>query len=55
MTENQLNAPFVGWSDDVDAAFFRITAAIFTPSFTEGASALLGSFDVEEPLSRQPS
>jgi len=51
MSENQLNAasPVVAWSDDVDVAFFRITAAIFTPRFTDGASALLGSFDPEQP------
>ena len=49
MSENQLNgtAPVVVWSDDIDAAFFRITAAVFSPRFTEGASALLGSFDSE--------
>jgi hypothetical protein len=49
MSENQLSAtaPVIAWSDDVDAAFFRITAAIFSRSFTDGASALLGSFDPE--------
>ena len=49
MSENQLNAtaPVVAWSDDIDSVFFRITAAIFSPRFTDGASALLGSFDSE--------
>jgi hypothetical protein len=48
MSENQLNgtAPVVAWSDELDA-FFRITAAVFSPSFAEGASALLRSFDTE--------
>jgi hypothetical protein len=49
MSENQPNAtaPVIAWSDDVDTAFFRITAAIFTRRFTDGASALLGTFDVD--------
>lgn len=48
MSENQPNATTsVAWSEDVDAAFFRMTAALFTRRFTDGASALLGSFDSE--------
>jgi hypothetical protein len=48
MSENQPNATApVAWSDDVDAAFFRITAAVFSPRFTDGAGALLASFDPE--------
>lgn len=51
MSENQLNAtaPVVAWSDDVDSVFFRITASVFSPRFTDGASVLLGSFDPEWP------
>lgn len=49
MSENQSTAtlPVLAWSDDVDTAFFRITAALFSRRFTDGASALLGSFDPE--------
>ncbi|MGB8652082.1 MAG: hypothetical protein WCD35_15635 [Mycobacteriales bacterium] len=49
MSESQLNVPtpVIAWNDDVDSAFFRITAVIFSPRFTEGASALLGSFDAD--------
>lgn len=35
------------WSDDVDGVFFRVTAAIFSPAFTLGASVLLASYDGE--------
>lgn len=49
MTENQSNAttPVLAWSDDVDTAFFRIVATVFPRCFTDGATALLGSFDAE--------
>ena len=49
MSENPLNAtaPVLAWSDEADSAFFRITAAIFSRRFTDGASALLGTFDPE--------
>ena len=33
------------WDDDRDTAFFKITASLFSPSFTYGASVLLASYD----------
>jgi hypothetical protein len=33
------------WDSERDVAFFRVTAAMFTPSFCYGASALLASYD----------
>ena len=33
------------WDDDRDTAFFRITASLFSPEFTYGASVLLASYD----------
>ena len=33
------------WDDDRDTAFFRITASLFSPEFTFGASVLLASYD----------
>ena len=33
------------WDDDRDTAFFRITASLFFPGFTFGASVLLASSD----------
>jgi hypothetical protein len=49
MSENQTRTatPVLAWSEDVDAAFFRLVATVFSRCFTDGATALLGSFDVE--------
>lgn len=33
------------WDNDRDTAFFRITASLFSPEFTLGASVLLASYD----------
>ena len=35
------------WTDERDEPFFRITAALFSPEFTLGASVLLASYDDE--------
>lgn len=43
------------WNDDRDGAFFRITATLFPPAFTSGASVLLASYDDEcAPMASTP-
>jgi hypothetical protein len=39
------------WDDQRDEAFFRITRALFSASFTFGAGVLLSSYDVEPGVS----
>lgn len=33
------------WDDETDGRFFAIVATLFAPRFTEGASALLMTYD----------
>ena len=35
------------WTDERDEPFFRITAPLFSPEFTLGATVLLASYDDE--------
>ncbi len=45
MTSTSIENLPATWDDARDIPFFRITAALFTPEFCFGASALLGSYD----------
>ena len=36
------------WDDQRDGQFFRITAALYTPSYCYGASVLLASYDQDD-------
>jgi hypothetical protein len=44
-TEDTKTASTTGWNDDTDGRFFTITASLFNARFTEGATALLQSYD----------
>ena len=44
-TQDRTTVSASAWDDDTDGRFFTITAAVFDPRFTEGASALLQSYD----------
>ena len=45
MTRTSIENLPATWDDARDIPFFRIIAALFTPEFCFGASALLGSYD----------
>ena len=45
MTSTSIENLPATWDDARDIPFFRITAALFTPEFCFGASALLESYD----------
>jgi hypothetical protein len=36
------------WSDEDDGVFFALTATLFAPSYTYGASVLLASYDLDD-------
>ena len=36
------------WDDEADGVFFAVTATLFAPSYTYGASVLLASYDTED-------
>ena len=36
------------WDDEADGVFFAVTATLFAPSYTYGASVLLASYDAED-------
>lgn len=40
------------WDDERDAQFFRLTADVFSAEFCLGASVLLASYDVDEPVAK---
>jgi hypothetical protein len=42
------------WEDTRDTTFFRITAALFPPDASLGATVLLASYD-EEPVTAPPA
>jgi hypothetical protein len=44
-TEKPAQTTAATWDDETDGRFFAIVAALFSPRFTEGASALLMSYD----------
>ena len=44
-TVDQTTQSAGGWNDEADGRFFTIVASLFAPRFTEGATALLQSYD----------
>jgi hypothetical protein len=45
MTHGKLETIPVIWSDEHDGAFFALVRNVFGPAFTNGATALLMSYD----------